>query len=408
MFKSILKLLYIAFGAVMCFLIYSLTYNTNIQKRIIKVLDNSVDSGDRLDTCKIFSMTSLPIDSKAVLDENIEGVGEVVIYSTISQFSLTKYENKGTSEKPKYKELNDKHYQFMYYMFIYNPEFNYYSSDSYNNSGLRFYGNGDETLDYHFVVEKESDGINNNEYEKHPLTDFEAIYKSKRNIIENYQDYDFIFMPFSETFRTETLNKLGVTTLNKFTILGNDINDSTLSKEIATIEVELNFKQQFFTDIDKFKEKMNIYYYDNDDNKDIKKEAKNYLDDFDVTKINSDYVEGYTKSKIYSKSLIWNAIGIVFLFIIVLILVFILLFHFDFVKSIIFRQPKSKQRYVPNKVKPNDDSKNDKNMDVNKTNLNPKQLEAKHKNRNKEVIDVKKEDINEMNAVVDETETKEE
>lgn len=398
MLKSILKMAYITFGAVMCFIIYSLSYSTNVQNKIISTVKSCVNSGDRLETAQVFSMPKLPVDSVPLYGETVSGVGEVYIYNTVSQMSITTYENKGTAEKPDWESTKEDNYENMYYMFIFNPLFTYTAGGDTNYSGIRFYMDDENYLDYHFIVSNEEGEDNYSEYIKRPTNKLEAIYNSKRDLIKNYSEFNLIFVPFTETMINETKQKLGCDKISKISIISNDINTNQ-AKVAGTIEKDFDFSQQFYTDIKGYVENRNIYK--DASNKDVKNAAKEYLDNFDLTSINSNYVYGYTNSKIYSKTLVWNALGIVALFIVVLILVYILLFHFQFVKGIIFRQPKSKQRYVPNKIK------NDNNKDgrVN-VNIKPeKQISSAHTKRKNDVIDAEVKDIKE--DVVNDSEVKE-
>ncbi|MCR5350148.1 MAG: hypothetical protein K6E20_04055 [Acholeplasmatales bacterium] len=386
MLKSVLKMVYITFGAVMCFIIYSLSYSTNVQNKIISTVGECVDSEDRLDVAKVFSMPKLPVDGKALYSQKMDGVGEVVIYNTVSEFSITTYENKGTEEKADWDSTTETYYENMYYMFIFNPEFTYTSGGDKNYSGIRFYMDDEKYLDYHFIISNEEGEDNYDEYIKHPQNKYEAVYNSKKNLIKNYSRYGLIFVPFTETLIEETTTKLGCEKISKVSIISNDIN-TNLAKVAGSIEMDFDFSQQFYTDVKPYVENKNIY--ENAENKDAKNSAKEFIDSFDITTINQDYVYGFSNSKFYSKSLVWNAIGIVALFIVVLILVYILIFHFAFIKGIIFRQPKPKQRYVPNKVGP----KNDGRVDVN---IKPeKQISSAHTKRKSEAIDAKVEPVKE-------------
>ena len=356
MVKTIGKILYIAIAAIVAVMFGVLNYNTSADEAYTQYIAKADKAENSEDIIYAFSSFQLPYDKTPYATKNSGTknsrnlyTNDVSVYGSINQINVKYYEKAEDTEATK----TFASVEFVYYVLIRYPEYTRTNladqSAISNQTGIRFY-NADNSkyYDYHFVV---SSTINKNDYVEKPLSNMDAIMKNARTMTTTYIntrfDYHFMLAPFSETMISYIKEQIGgnVASINLLDNEGKTVYDTNVT-------ADLNFTQQFFTDLAPFRDAFHTYQNTTDDK--AKEDAKNYINNFKLSDINTakgtDYKEGLRKDEIYNASLVWRTIGFVFLFVISFALIYILFFHFSLIKRLVFRRSTSKTRYVPNKV----------------------------------------------------------
>lgn len=347
--KKIAKIIFIFIGVVFTFLAYVIAYNSGASTNYFDLVTASSKSENHSDMCKAFSMYQIPYDATPVAESNKGSKNEIVIYNAINQLNLTYFEKTENSNNSK----NYAKIQYMYYFFIYNPQFDYGSIEGKNETGLKFYGENGETYTFHYVVDNNS---NKNEILETPESPKEALFNTTRNMVTTYSDYGFVFTSLSELFIEGIKEELG-SSITKFELLNNKGN----VVEGTTFELSLDFSEDFYTDMADFK-KASVDLFEIEqissgertpDQSKQYEEAQNYINSFKIDEYKAKgYETGYSKDDIYTTKLIFSSIGIASLFALVVAIIYILVFYFKRIKNWVFggRHSRTTQRIVPNKM----------------------------------------------------------
>ena len=409
--KKIAKIIFIFIGLVFTFLAYVIAYNSGASTNYFELVNEASKSESHADMCKAFSMYQIPYDATPIAETNKGTKNEIVVYNAINQLNLTYYETTETSSNSK----NYASIQFMYYFFIYSPQFDYGAIEGKNETGLRFYGENGETYTFHYVVDSNS---NKDEILENPKSPKEALFNTSRNMITTYSEYGFVFTSISELFVEGIREKLD-SPITKLELLNNKGN----VVEGTTIEVNLDFSQQFYKDMAEFKQaSVDLFEIEQipsgertPEEKTAYENAQNYINDFNIDNYkDKGYDKGFSKDDIYTTKLIFSSIGIAALFALVVAIIYILVFYFKKIKNWVFggRHSRTTQRIVPTKpiepVKTNFDRVNEKraedlakkraqeeeikkrgNMIVAPTNIAPEAEEVKEDSK----VELTKEDV---------------
>ena len=361
MFKTILKIGYIAVCAILAVLFAILNYNTGADDNYVSYVSKADKSESTEDLVYAFSSFNLPYDSVPYAEAN-NNDGDIKkdnlsVYGTINQLTARYYENADAKEATK----TFANVEFVYFFIIRFPDKEKYgtSSSLVNETGIRFYGSSTNQeglknkYDYHFVV---SSSINKDDYLAKPTTGIDAIMKSERNQVITYSkdpfNYKFMLVAFSESM-------LGYinTQLNNEKITGFNMIDNKGNKVFAEdYNLSLDFSQDFFKNEALIKYRDAFKDYNNADGnteegKAIKETARNTINNLKIEDLNNQqYKGGLKKEDIYNAGLVWKVIGIVVLFVVSFSILYVLFFHFALIKRLIFRRKTSNTRYVPNKI----------------------------------------------------------
>ena len=347
--KKIAKIIFIFIGVVFTFLAYVIAYNSGASTNYFDLVNEASKSESHSDMCKAFSMYQIPYDATPIAETNKGAKNEIVVYNAINQLNLTYYETTETSSN----SVNYAKIQYMYYFFIYSPQFDYGAIEGKNETGLRFYGENGETYTFHYVVDNNA---NKDEIVETPKSPKEALFNTSRNMVTTYSDYGFVFTSISELFVEGIREKLN-SPITKLELLNNKSN----VVEGTTIEVKFDFSQQFFTDMAEFKQaSVDLFEIEQissgertAEEKTKYDEAQNYINSFNIDNYkDKGYDKGFSKDDIYTTKLIFSSIGIAALFALVIVIVFILVFYFKRIKNWVFggRHSRTTQRIVPNKM----------------------------------------------------------
>ena len=175
-------------------------------------------------------------------------------------------------------------------------------------------------------------------------------------MVTTYSDYGFVFTSISELFVEGIREKLD-SPITKLELLNNKGN----VVEGTTIEVNLDFSQQFYKDMAEFKQaSVDLFEIEQipsgertSEEKTAYDNAQNYINDFNIDNYkDKGYDKGFSKDDIYTTKLIFSSIGIAALFALVVAIIYILVFYFKKIKNWVFggRHSRTTQRIVPNKM----------------------------------------------------------
>ena len=233
--KTIIKIIYIAFGLIMAVIIALAMYTSFASTNYSDLLKNAVAKtatyenyaeGDYNDIVRCFSIFSTPLeDHPDVLYAEDSKNNITFIYESVNQH-VANYTVDG--KKTEINRVED-----VYLVVILRPKFYYNDlSDKTNPSAFRFYGTdsqgNEQTYDYKFTL---SDNINNADYIAAPATEKEAVLNGSRSLLSTYKDnYDLIFFPLTETTVGFIKETKGIETFTGFNIVDNE--GSTVYKNV--------------------------------------------------------------------------------------------------------------------------------------------------------------------------------
>ncbi len=367
MVKNILKVLYVAFGIILAFIVYIVGYNANGYNHIQNLTNKAIEAKDYTEVAMIhggcFEKNNLISEDSDVLD--------LVIFPSTTLSSVKYY----TSEKD-VDAANS--YDNSYYIYIFNPTFettNLKTTTVTNGTGIRF-KSANGSYDYKFTLTEE---VNRSEMLEKPNNVKDSILKGTRDLSKNYTNWNFYNFTLTESIIEAMSDSLN----GEITALS-ILNSS--SEEVFSIDVQLNFSQQFFEDVKPLVEHYNTYIEEvNSDDKEIKDAADEKFDQFylgdentkgfeESFKENQNYTFRHPDNYLQPTKLVWQTIGILVIYLVCFALLYMLLFHFAFLKRLISRDthnnykrnPGVKQREAIN-AKTKEINKNEKDTDVKPT-----------------------------------------
>lgn len=336
MIKNILKVLYIAFGLIMAFLIYLIGYRSNIYNHIQDLTATAIAEKNYVDVGMIhggcFEKNNLVVEDSDQLD--------LVIFPSTTLVSLSYYtDEKNTTVVNSYDKS--------YYVYIFYPTFetmDIKTNKLVNSAGIRFKSiNG--SYDYVFKI---SDTVNEDRYIAKPTSAKEVLLNSERNVYS----WEFYNITLTESLIEAMSDSL------KGDIVSLSVLDSS-GAEVYSVDVALDFSQTFFTDVQPLVDHYNTYLEEyNSDDKAIRENAVSKFDEFylgtedtegfeKTFQANENYTFRYPDSYLQPSKLIWQTVGILALFVICMLLFYVLLFHFAFIKRLVSREGRQNYRRNP-------------------------------------------------------------
>ena len=419
--RTILKVLYVAFGIVIAFVVAIASYNVNAYDHIVELTNEGIKSKEYY---KVAMVHGGVLDKDNLITEQNSKL-DMAIYPS---FTLSSYSYTEDDETIEYEN-----YDKSYYIYLFDLKFDTGLSDvEINRSALRFETSNGYYFDYLFVVNSDT---NSSQYVKSPTSLKEAVVNSERDAFERYDAWGFIGITLTETIYNAIAEELNNDPISKISVIGNDGENNV----VASYDVDLSFENQEL--YDRASPLLNIYnaifastgaektklektlevYYDgfevsltneNDiltgeysfsyvaDNATQTEIYDTYEIDMsnDEVKINGTYAEKisetdnsakylcnnivyeiindngyklrvagfeesflfgsdetnftfrYSDDKLQPSSLIWDAAGIVALFVVAAALVYFLIFHFKFIKRLVLREgKKGNNKYTVNR-----------------------------------------------------------
>ncbi len=324
MIKSVLKILYIAFGLILAVLIYIIGYNSNGFNYILKITNKAIKQQDYTEVALIHGGC---LDKRSLVEDQTDLLDMAIFPSTT--LSATTY----YSEEEKKTENS---YDNSYYIYIFNPKFeliDVQTTEYINSSGVKFYDENENSFVYEFKI---TNDINAKKYVAKPSTKEEALLYGERNLFNGYDSWGF----FNITLTSDMIEAMNLKNITSLAVLDSGGN------EVYTQEVSLDFSQEFFSDVAPLVEHYNIYIEEaNSSDKEISKNAEDKFNEFyggeNGFEAQFKQIENYSfrhsDKYLQPTSLIWQTIGIVALYLVCAFLLYMLLFHFAFLKSLVSR-----------------------------------------------------------------------
>ena len=319
------KVIYIGIAVIIGIAIFFLGYNSNQMNHLLNLVNDAITNERYHEVPMIWEGC---FDTNSIVEKSSDDL-DIVIYPATSQVDVTYNTDK------RYLK-----YEKAYYVYIFNAKFTYNnvstgSDSSYNKTSMEF-SNGTETYPYYFVADST---MNSSSYVANPTTVEDAVLKNQRNIVATFDSWNFMKFTLTETMAKEIQKELGGE-ITKITL-----KDST-GESKYTADVNLNFSQNFFSDLQILFDNYNTYldaYLTSDEEK--IKEATNkfnefyepWYEEFNEKKEQTGYTFRYDDSYLAPGKLIWQTVGIEALYLVVVEIFYIILFHFKSLRRIFSR-----------------------------------------------------------------------
>lgn len=352
------KVLYLSVAFIFGIIVALLAYNSNQYNNIYEMIETAIAEENYDEIPMIFGGCH---DKKEIVLENNEKVDAVIyngtaltdlVYGTDGSSSFTKYENS-------------------YYIYLFNSTFSSVTyNETENHTALVFTADNGNKYPYYYVV---NSNINSDQYSKDQATLKDVLLKASRDLTIAESNWGLMSINLTSTMADFIEEEIGGA------ITGLEIVDNE-GNVVADIDVDLDFSQQFFTDVNPLISYYNQYLEVVNDSS--KKEEANLLSYYvfgwqegftnvsaeaseivknlnkmkneDATKYESykkNYDEGYSKGYAvkaedtgYSfrhnddflspSGIIWQTVGMMCIYALVIVAFYILLFHFDFIKGL--------------------------------------------------------------------------
>ena len=375
--KILIRIVFIAFGAVFAFLVYYLNYNTgisnNTRDQIISAAQKANEENDPEILMKTMCMYEIPYEKTSYIDATAdykdpqitsEKKVQISVFGTVNQVIFYQEDNQ------------DKAFAYAdwcYYMLVRNITTIGFKNvpvqgetDKYENqTSIKFnFAGGYEAYDYKLNYTKTVN--TDDKVTTTPADNYISALYGSRTYATSYSDSSlgqaaFMLIPIPQSLidgmkkeragENVDYNTIDIVSFNLYDNQGNKL----FNQDQA---FEFDFSEQFFnnTDLVKFKDSYKLYAdYRNGLDKSITQEqydeAVKYLNEFKITNVDPNattFSAGHSKDVVYTTGLIWQSIGITAIFVLVMVIVYFLIFKFKWIKSLVFRDRSGKNRYVPN------------------------------------------------------------
>ncbi len=324
------KVLYVGVSVILAIVIYMVGYQSNQNNHIYELVSKNVSSGEYANVGRTLGGC---FDTNSIVSENEEKL-DLVIYPATTLTSSYQY-----------GDQRYQHFETAYYIYLFKPQFSLWNTEDEkapNKAGIRFTASDGSSYDYYYLVNED---VNSNCYVSNPNTLEEALLKNKRQHIIYQKQHGLLF-----TISTFTKTQLN---LIKERLNGNAIDAISIldirGEVVYTTNVQLDFSQAFFTDIESFSTRFDEYVQtvnatsDSKEKKNLEKEfsefSKEWQDNTFAPWIDEKgYTMRYDNNVLSPSSLIWRTIGMVALFGVVVVILYLLLFHFAAIKRIFSRE----------------------------------------------------------------------
>lgn len=391
--RSVLKVVYIVIGIIVCIFSYILSYSTNSYNYIKDITNEAISSQEYQNVAKIHGGC---FDVRNLVDNDNSDSYDLAVFpsATLSSFTYKSGDN----------NVTDYVYENSYYVYLFNLKYdveNYGDNNTnYNYSGLRFSNSDGGQYDYYFTL---SENINSNLYASEPTSANTYILNAGRNMFDYYNNYGFINLTLTESL-VKAMSQVDGSNLN------NDIDTISIlnsrKEVVGSYDINLNFEGEYFTAVSELVTKYNAYILVAN-NADASSEDKTaaettfntFYESFEKSFLsNENYSFRYSDDYLQPVSIIWQSVGITVLFIVCAILIYILLFHFKFLKGIFNRNSQKYDRYKPKNT-------SDKNAKIITAKVQPAKTEVKDENNISDledsVDDLKDEEVKDENNIYD-------
>lgn len=375
MIKTILKVVYFTFAAIIGVIVYSMGYQSSTYEAVESKINGFIEKGEYKNVARIFGA----LFDQRNLALNVESDKlNMAIFAGATELKVNYYTK---AEDDKYTTNTFHTYDKAYYIYLFNPTFERQQGnidgEYIDNTAITFFNEDGDAYNHYFTLNNE---VNKSIYVEKPLSVNEALMYGQRDqstFFSNWGFYNFTFdKGYIDAIVSEHLNGKPITAINVTQGLG-DKGSFVLETNFS---VNLDFSQEFFTDVNPLVEANSTFIPINDKyqsgsgiTKDEYDEAyKQYqqkTDGFQETFFeNENYITTFSQSEIVPNTIIWKAIGMEVLYVLVVIILYFLLFKLKWIKSLIFRDRKG--RNIPNKISPKKEAIDAKYQEINNQNNN--------------------------------------
>lgn len=335
MIKTVLKVVYVAFGVIIAFLVYMIGFNSNGFNHIQRITNEAIEAKDYAEVGMIHGGC---LDKRNIVEENSDAFDMAIFPSTVLS-TVSYYAN--VEEKTTTSENS---YDNSYYIYVFNPTYSTKNVTTNgvvtNKTGLRFKSEAG-SYDYLFSI---SSTINSDSYIEYPASKNEALLSATRDIESGHTNWGFYNVTLTDTMVTAAQSQLNGA-IKSVAVL------DSLGEEVASVEANLDFSQAFFTDVKPLVEHYNSFIAEynaaTDDAGRSAAETKFnefYLSNtekgvvgFEDSFPNEYYTFRHPDSYLRPTSLTWQTIGMLVVYLVCVALLYVLLFHFAFLKGLISR-----------------------------------------------------------------------
>ena len=374
MIKTILKVVYFTFAAILGVIVYSMGYQSSSYGSIESKLNKFIDNKEYSNVARIFGAL---FDSTNLAASEQTDKMDIAIFAGAVELKVNYYEK---NDKDEYT-INTHHtYDMAYYVYLFNTELENQNASIDNKltnyTAITFYN--EDGKEYHHYFNQSQD-VNSTNWIEKPLSVEDTLVHSTRDSESFYANWGFYNFTFDRnyinTIVSRYLDNKPITHIN-ITDGKVDTKDPVMDSNLA---VNLDFSQQFFTDVNPLVEANSTFipiYDDYNGNNENKLTEEQYNEHYkayeDATKNfeetffdkSANYTTTFKKDEIMPATIIWQAIGMVAIYILVVIILYLLLFKLKWIKSLIFRDRKG--RNVPNKISPKKEAIDAEYKEINK------------------------------------------
>lgn len=336
--RTILKVVYFMFAAILALVVYLFTYNSAGYDHVKALSDAAISEKNYSDLGKIFGGC---LDTRSIIEDTSDYL-DMVIYPSSTLTSVSYTENEESKSFNKYEDS--------YYIYIINPTFDYddvsVNGNVINKTAIRFESDTN-SYDYYLKI---TDSINSEIYVESPSTLNEAVMKNNRDYTVDYASWNFFKIVITESM----LNAMNIGEVKSVSIIDSD------GENIYTISADMNFTQEYFTFVEpltiEYNKYLSVVELDDEEKLAAADEIFNLFyfgengnDGFESLVNNSEFYSfRYTDDYLQPSSLIWRSIGMVLFFAVAVMLLYALLFHFKQLKALISGEArKSRNKYNP-------------------------------------------------------------
>ena len=390
MAKTIFKVIYIAFAAVLAVVVFSFNYQSNQYNAVIDRVNKYIKNEEYSNVARIFGGA---FDSNNILETEKYDDVTMVLYPGTKENIITFTQE----DALKADEMNDyvfhkkdkddytfHRFQKAYYLYLFDIKYSLADVKLDDNvfenaAAVRFIGENDEEYDYMLKI---TSTVNTDLYVKAAdnlkdatlVKDISASGKQvDRNIIHTYNGFNVAPITFDELKISYIKEELGAN-IKAFNLVDRD--GYTVFDEAITFNFQ--FDDQFFTDavsvFDAYDAFVPFFENYNSDSfsvldtemkKITKEEYKSEKSKFNTNTedfaneikegVYPSYKLAMTEKEIFGNNIIGKTIGIEVLYVLVVVIIYILIFKFATIKRLVFRQ-KEPEFIAKNK---NNQTKND-------------------------------------------------
>ena len=316
------KIIYVVIVFLLGIFVAYLTYNTNKYQYILDLVTESIEEEKYDEVAKIFGGCC---DTNELVLEKTEAV-DLLVYSGTSISDVT------------YNGERSYTYEPTYYFYLFNVDFAYQTLDgSSNKTSLVFNFENGNSYTYPFEI---TEYVNTDYLEKENFTRENALLRSARSVSNSINTWDFMYVNFTKSM----LDYMTTGENEGQKIVGFDLKNN-VGEVVLSKTVNLDFSQQFFSDVDELIVEYNkwlVVYNDDDKSSAEKKTAQEefntfydpWLVEFEANKETTGYAFPYGEDVLVPMKILWQTAGGLTIYTLVCFGFFILFFHFSVVKKL--------------------------------------------------------------------------